>query len=506
MLFSSWSFIAAFLPITLIVFYQLQRKVSRDVALSWLIVASLFFYSWFRLDYVLIMLTSILFNFSLGTFLSKRNINGNTKKYLLIFGVTANLSALAYFKYAGFFIETLNVMGGKFIVPDIMLPLAISFFTFQQIAYLVDAYRDKTEELNFRNYTLFVTFFPQLIAGPIVHHKEMIPQFMKHSVEKINWEMLAMGLTVFIIGLSKKIIIADHMGEVADPVFDSAALGINLTFFEVWIGVIAYTLQIYFDFSGYSDMAVGLGAMFGIRIPLNFFSPYKSTNIIDFWRRWHITLSRFLKDYLYIPLGGNRTGKGKRLRNLMVTMLLGGLWHGASWTFVVWGGLHGFYLIINHAWQKTNIRMPRFLAQAITLLAIIVAWVFFRAESFDTAIHILSCMLNDTGITLRNPESLFGQILQWTGFDIGKSSSNLPRLKENGTILMIGIFIVLFAPNTHQFVQKKLALDTTSISTKIVDGKIIWSPTKLWIGMITFLAIFSFLLLTKVNAFIYFQF
>jgi len=507
MLFSSWIFVAAFLPAVWLVFRFLQRRRMGEAALLWLIASSLFFYGWFKPVYVFILLVSIGFNFTLGTQLARAHLKKSKRKAFLIFGICANLTALGYYKYAGLFFETLNSLGVEHGIPQILLPLAISFFTFQQIAYLVDAYRGETKEFNFRHYTLFVTFFPQLIAGPIVHHKEMIPQFIEKLGKLTSRRMLAMGLTVFIIGLFKKLAIADYMGDVADPVFAAAATGNHLTLFEVWTGVIAYTLQIYFDFSGYSDMAVGLGAFFGIRLPLNFFSPYKSGNIIEFWRRWHITLSRFLRDYLYIPLGGNRKGGLRRYANLMTTMLLGGLWHGAGWTFMAWGGLHGFYLVVNHIWQKfIAIPLPRFLGIALTFISVAVAWVFFRADSFATAAHMLDCMTGTYGVALRNTSSWLASTLSFMGVDVTTAQSRLLYINEKWHIFWMALLIVFFAPSTHELMRGKLALDITAVAEKIRQPRLYWRPSRRWAISAGLMASLALLLLTRVNAFIYFQF
>jgi len=352
MLFNSFEFIFFFLPITLTIFFWIGKRNHHQVAISWLVLCSLFFYGWWSPAYLALILFSMLFNYAFGVMLGNGESRKN-KKALLILGVGINLGLLGYYKYANFFIDQLNwLLDSNFHLEKIFLPLAISFFTFQQIAYLVDAYRQETKEYNFLHYCLFVTFFPQLIAGPIVHHKEMLPQFSKNIVYKFNYEHMAMGITIFIIGLFKKVILADSVSIYATPVFNAAEIGATVTFFSAWGGALAYTLQLYFDFSGYSDMAIGIAYMFGIKLPINFNSPYKATSIIDFWRRWHITLSRFLRDYLYFALGGNRKGSIRRYINLFLTMLLGGIWHGAGWTFVIWGMLHGTYLIINHAWRK----------------------------------------------------------------------------------------------------------------------------------------------------------
>jgi D-alanyl-lipoteichoic acid acyltransferase DltB (MBOAT superfamily) len=363
------------------------------------------------------------------------------------------------------------VTGSGIGAETILLPLAISFFTFQQIAYLVDAYEGLTREYNFLHYCLFVTFFPQLIAGPIVHHREMLPQFASDTIYRFNQSTFTAGLTTFCLGLFKKVIIADGAATYATPVFDAAEAGEILTFFEAWTGAFGYTIQLYFDFSGYSDMAIGLGMMFGIRLPLNFFSPYKAVNIIDFWRRWHMTLSRFLRDYLYIPLGGSRRGKVRRYVNLMVTMLLGGLWHGAGWTFVAWGALHGFYLVVNHAWhavrrslghnlEKTTLA-GRTLSRIVTLTAVIFAWVLFRAESFGGAMSIISGMVGLNGFALPS------QVLSFLPFmrDIVENVSKLPLLGGGtitGLLEMLGLFSISAAiiamPAMHELSQRvKLA-------------------------------------------------
>lgn len=517
MLFSSWPFIAVFLPIVWGGYYFLQRHASvREVSLLWLVVASLFFYGWFKPVYVLIILTSIACNFSFGSLLGRVGVPLRQKKVLLGLGISLNLLSLAYYKYTGLFFTTFNDMGAALRVPDIVLPIGISFFTFQQIAWLVDAYKHQMREPNFLHYTLFICFFPQLIAGPIVHHNEMMPQFMRKLAAPRARRLLAMGVTLFIIGLLKKVGIADHLAEIADPVFESAALGVPLTLFESWVGVLAYTLQIYFDFSGYSDMAIGLAAMFGIRLPLNFLSPYQSGNIAVFWRRWHITLSRFLKDYLYIPLGGNRRGTLRRGVNLLVTMMLGGLWHGASWTFLAWGMLHGFYLIVHQIWRKmTSWRMPRILGVTVTFIAVMLAWVFFRADSFPAAMQVLDGMRGQHGVALQNPDGMIGDALRMAGVDVQTvgTSRNL-RLNEKWYILWLALAVALFAPSAHHILRGKLAIDVTGVA-EIKERKrvkvrhlpeIVWFPSWRWALPLGFAFALSLLLLTRVNAFIYFQF
>ncbi len=389
-----------------------------------------------------------------------------TRKMLLVLGVTVNLGLLGYFKYTNFFVDQINrTMGYNFNVENILLPLAISFFTFQQIAYLVDAYRHETKEYNFLHYCLFVTFFPQLIAGPIVHHKEMLPQFAKDAIYKFNYVHMAIGLTIFAIGLFKKIILADGVAVYATPVFNAAEAKAVLTFFEAWGGALAYTLQLYFDFSGYSDMAIGLAYMFGIKLPINFNSPYKATSIIDFWRRWHITLSRFLRDYLYIALGGNRKGNIRRYINLFLTMLLGGLWHGAGWTFVLWGMLHGSYLMINHAWRKIRSDVLKWsdnvsfleitAARVLTMLAVIIGWVYFRADSVNGANHLMLTMLGFHGVSLPSGlETSLGGVatqLQHFGFVFeGMFGGSDAKFGVGSKWIILLLLISITMPSTQQ--------------------------------------------------------
>jgi len=360
MLFNSYIFIFAFLPITFCIYFTLAKYKSGEMAIRFLVIASLFFYGWWNPAYLALIMLSISVNYFIGeAIVRSRTISKNNyTKCLFISGLIFNLGLLAYFKYANFIIENINLFFGfTSQINEIILPLAISFFTFQQVAYLVDTYKGITKEFKFTHYVLFVTFFPQLIAGPIVHHKEMLPQFMKLGNMKPNLDNIVIGANIFALGLFKKVVLADGIAQYSSPVFNAALTGEPMSLFVAWGGALAYTFQLYFDFSGYSDMAIGIARMFGIRLPLNFFSPYKSLSIIEFWRRWHITLSRFLRDYVYFSLGGNRKGKAHRYINLFTTMLLGGLWHGAGWTFILWGGLHGLYLVTNHAWHYTQRRL-----------------------------------------------------------------------------------------------------------------------------------------------------
>lgn len=405
MLFHSPVFLLLFLPVVVVSYHAVRQFGGLRAALGVLVLASLVFYGWWEPRFVPLLLGSAGTNFLIGRALSARRRRGRGLHGLLTLGIVFNLGLLGFFKYADFFVANINAASGADVsLLHIALPLAISFFTFQQIAFLVDTSRGLAGDPDLLSYLLFVTFFPQLIAGPIVHHSEMMPQFAARAREQRVWDDLALGLTLFCIGLFKKTVIAEKMGFWSDRVFEAAALGAPVPLLEAWSGALAFTFQIYFDFSGYTDMALGLALMFGIRLPINFASPYKATSIIDFWRRWHITLSRFLRDYLYIPLGGNRHGRARRHINLMIVMLLGGLWHGAAWTFVLWGALHGVYLIINHLWRHlrgrrtTQTARARWAGRCLTFLAVIIAWVMFRADSFDVARTVYAGMIGLNGI------------------------------------------------------------------------------------------------------------
>lgn len=405
MLFNTFVFVLGFLPVVLIG-YRYFSKRGRIRVILWLLACSFFFYGWWNPVFLWLLAASITANYIFGWALFRfRSV------WALTLGVVANLTVLSYYKYTNFVIENVNAYT-EFVFPtrDIVLPLAISFFTFQQIAYLVETYRGHTPRHGFWEYALYIAFFPQFIAGPIVTPGEMLPQFRAKLGLRLDGRNLAVGFSIFVIGLFKKVVIADSVAPYATSVFTLAAGG-DVAFLEAWAGILAYTFQIYFDFSGYSDMAIGLARMFGIRLPLNFYAPYKARSIIDFWRRWHITLSRFLRDYLYFSLGGSRRGPILRHGNLIVVMLLGGLWHGAAWTFVIWGGLHGLYLVINHAWrniargngwQWVGDRLWfRGLSWLVTFLGVVVAWVFFRADSFGAAIVMLEGMAGLNGFSDR---------------------------------------------------------------------------------------------------------
>ena len=398
MLFNSYYFIFVFLPISFLIYYLLNNRGLYFYSKVFIAFASLVFYSWWNIAYLPLLLISIMFNFTLGISLSKKSKKNYKKKSILFFGIIINLLLLAYFKYMDFFIENFNLISDSNLpLLEITLPLAISFFTFQQISYLVDSYKGYTKEYRFIDYTIFVTFFPQLIAGPIVHHKEMMPQFADEKNKIINFRNISMGLFIFSIGLFKKVIIADSFSSYVSNGFDIQE---KLTFIEAWITSLSYTFQLYYDFSGYTDMAIGLALLFNIKLPINFNSPYKATNIQDFWRRWHMTLSRFLRDYIYIPLGGNKGKDLSTYTNLLITFFLAGIWHGAGWTFVLWGLLHAFAMIIFKVYSKLNIKLHFIFAWLITFNFLNITWIFFRAKEFDDAIKVLKGLIGLNGLGL----------------------------------------------------------------------------------------------------------
>jgi len=520
MLFNSYVFILLFLPVVLLGFHLIGNRGHHRIALAWLVGASLFFYGWWNPAYLGLILTSILFNYVVGLSLGRRPL-----KSTLIFGIVINLAFIAYFKYANFFVDNLNqATGSTLVLEQIILPLAISFFTFQQIAYLIDAYKGETKDYDFLHYCLFVTFFPQLIAGPIVHHKEMLPQFASDIVYKLKASHLAIGLTIFILGLFKKVVLADNIAIYSTPVFEAAENGTVLTLMEAWGGAMAYTFQLYFDFSGYSDMAIGIARMFGIVLPINFYSPYKANNIIEFWRRWHITLSRFLKDYLYIPLGGSRKGNVRRYVNLMITMLLGGLWHGAGWTFILWGAMHGLYLSINHGWNSVSAKLfpsihkPSFkwllFSRTLTFLAIVVAWVMFRAESLTGALNMYAGMFGFNGMALPVSANTylgeFSSTLTYYGFTFGGMFHNevFGDADKGFALIIVMIGIVWFAPNTIEIMKnEKPALNADNFLGESKSTVFLWKPTWLWsilLIVLTYISLTS--MLDSVSEFLYFQF
>jgi alginate O-acetyltransferase complex protein AlgI len=526
MIFSSVEFLFGFLPLTVVVFFGLAHFGQRQLAKVFITVASLVFYGWWNVAYLWLLLASIGFNYVIGHYLYKMAAiageleivppsteaapQGATPKrqWLLWFGLMVNLVALGYCKYTNFFITTANsLLQANLPVQAIVLPLAISFFTFTQIAYIVDAYKLKTKPYSFLNYALFITFFPHLIAGPIIHHHELIPQFESKSIYRLNLRHLAIGLTFFGLGLAKKVIFADYAAGYANTIFYQADHQAVIPLVDAWIGAIAYTVQLYFDFSGYSDMAIGAAKIFGIDFPANFNSPYKAISIVDFWRRWHITLSNFLRDYLYIPLGGSRHGVWRRHLNLIITMLLGGLWHGAGWPFVIWGGMHGVFLVMNHqwnAWQKQlgynfGDRFPwsKVVAAGVTFVAVVVAWVFFRAETLPGAFRIINGILGRSGLGSVNWHG--GQLLLLLAVLAG----------------LLGI--ARFAPNTQELIEQQQwrplnqrfqSLQQRLAIVTIIQKVLPQSPSYLFgmvLGILFFISSKIFLSASS-NEFLYFNF
>ncbi len=533
MLFNSYEFIFLFLPIVLLGFYLLGGNGYARSALVWLLAASLFFYGWWNPSYLWLLVFSIAFNYVLGLILGRETFSDRVRRLCLVVGVLVNLSLLGYYKYFNFFVGSVNdVFGTGFDLKEILLPLAISFFTFQQIAYLVDTHRGKTKERGFLKYCLFVSFFPQLIAGPIVHYNEIVPQLDDRKIFKFKAEDLAVGLTIFTLGLFKKTVFADGVSDFANPVFQAAAQGTDLTFFESWLGAFAFQLQIYFDFSAYSDMAIGSARLFGILLPLNFNSPYKSSNISQFWNRNHMTLTRFLRDYLskptfsvlrFLPLGDKRHSRQRQLYlSSIVIMVASGIWHGSGWTFVVWGLINGVYLALYQIWRDVRktlgkkfarpTRAEELLGNLIMLVAAVISLVFFRAQTFKDAIAMLKPMLGSDGISLPGSlEKVVGFLgavgIQFKG-TVTPGFSSLTAL-----VWVVGLLaIIWFAPSTQQWLQEyKPALDYDPLlsSPSPIDRlwkRVQWKPTPLWGAIVAAIAIVAVISIRPQSEFLYFQF
>jgi alginate O-acetyltransferase complex protein AlgI len=488
MLFNSYEFLFAILPLVFLLFFALGKK-SHQAAAAFLGFASLVFYAWFSVKALPILIGSIVINYLFGL-----KISAAREKSWLIIAIIFNLSLLSFFKYANFFIDNTNALlnSSKAITAlDIALPIGISFFTFTQIAFLVDCYQGKVKEKNFIHYLLFVTYFPHLIAGPVLHHAQMMLQFAKKETYSFDYEKIALGVLIFTIGLAKKILIANPLGEYADSFFNDINASSSPSFANAWLGTLAYTFQIYFDFSGYTDMAIGISLLFGIHLPINFNAPYQATNIIEFWRRWHISLSNFLRNYLYIPLGGNKKGTSQRYINLMITMILGGFWHGANWTFVLWGLAHGLLLSWNHYWrslaisQKFDIKFLKPIFWALTFTTICFTWVLFRVEDVQYLKPVYSGLLGLNGF-----EHLK---LNW-GFAEHLKASRLYEL------LAFSFLIIYLGKPSH------LLFD----HLRHWHQKTIWLPTQLKLTAIVVI-IFLFMMycinmVGNYNPFLYFQF
>ena len=509
MLFNSYSFMFAFLPVAAALFYGLA-PYSRRAAAASLALASLFFYAWWNPVYLGLLLGSIAFNYGAGRLVTRGNWSRSdvSRKWILAIAIGCDLLLLGYYKYANFFLGTVNsALHTGYSLGEIVLPLGISFFTFTQIAFLVDAYRGVAKEFNFVHYGLFVSYFPHLIAGPVLHHKEIMPQFDRPQTYRLDWANVAVGTTWFAVGLFKKVVLADGIADYANWIFAEGSRGHVLTMFGAWGGALAYSLQLYFDFSGYSDMAIGISRLFGVHLPLNFASPYRAVNIIEFWRRWHMTLSRFLRDYLYFPLGGNRKGLVRRYANLLATMLLGGLWHGAGWTFVVWGGLHGIYLIINHAWRgavtllggdpSRSGSVGRLVGAAVTFVAVVIGWVVFRAPNLQTAVNILKPMM---GLEFTSAKHVYWYVLASLKHIDSRDIGELAWLTT-------GLVLVWAAPNTQELLRRfYVPTGGGAIPGEQLASRVTWAPSARWAVYTGALLAASLLSLTRVSEFLYFQF
>ena len=470
MVFSSFEFLLIFLPISFFIYYLLAHYANAKLAIAFIFLASLFYYGYWNPQYTYIIIISIIFNFLTGkaiqyyinknkSYPPQKTILPTKEKLIFIIGIISNLLLLFYFKYIDFSIITINkITGSNLDLLNIILPIGISFFTFQQIAYLSDIYTKKhtnTKE-GFIEYSCFVCFFPQLVAGPIVHHAEMMPQFADPKNIRINWENIYNGLFFISMGLAKKVLIADRLSPVVSLAFDSYS---SLSLSEAVFSSLAYTAQLYFDFSGYSDMAIGCALLFNIHLPQNFNSPYKSLSIQDFWRRWHITLSRWLRDYLYIPLGGNRKGNTRTLINLFTTFLLGGIWHGAAWTFILWGVLHGTCLCVHRIFSRTfSLKIPKLLGWFLTFIFINLTWITFRATSFDCIHKFIIAFSGENGIG--SPISLLKEASKLDGFSV----------KQRLIIFLLSFLIVFALPNSNQIATFNSKYKTIIIILLLIFG------------------------------------
>ena len=475
MLFNSWVFIFLFLPISLIGYFNIKNIKFRKI---WIILCSLYFYGYFNKSYIFIILISILFNY-ICSYYMERNKNNILKRILFLTAIIFNLGLLGYYKYFNFFIENINVLfNTNLIITKIILPLGISFFTFQQISYIVDVYNSKEKVPSVVDFVFFVSFFPQLIAGPIVLSKEMLPQIEDEKNKAINYKHLLMGIYIFSMGLVKKVFLADTFANFSEAGFDVMT---TLTTLEAWMTSLSYTLQLYFDFSGYCDMAFGIAMMFNIILPINFNSPYKSKSISEFWQRWHITLGRFLKNYVYIPLGGNRKTEIITLRNLFLVFLVSGIWHGAGWNFILWGILHGIFIILDKITEKYNFKISSkykyiYIFRIIFTFNIInVLWIFFRADSIQHAFKIIKAMFNIKNINL---------ILS-TNFE--SASAGFFHMSMIIKILIFSLILVFYSKNSFE------KLESTDLKRKMLLETVIY-------------LVLGILFLDKVSKFLYFNF
>lgn len=542
MLFNSYEYILVFLPVTVVVFLALGRN-SRSLALGWLILASVVFYAWWRPVNVAIIAPSVALNYVLGRALlglAGDPARARRRMALLVLGIVFNVGFLGYFKYANFAVTVYDDMtGADFVWKNVILPLGISFITFQKIAFLIDVAGGRIKAFSLRDYLLFVMFFPQLIAGPIIHFTETMPQWARATC-RFDKTLFAVGITLFCFGLFKKVVLADGMAAHVTPVFAWAATGAEATFLQSWLAAVGFTLQIYFDFSGYSDMACGAALLFGIRLPINFDSPLKATSIVDFWLRWHITLTRFLTAYVYNPLALTltRARAAKRLPMLrardshplaflhvlvfptLTTMVLSGIWHGAGYTFVLWGLLHGLYLVVNHLWRQYGPRPapadaagePRVIGQlagfAVTFLAVVVAMVLFRAPDLASAGNILGGMVGLNGLGL--PGARFGD----AGMQLLDGAVHAGDFATASAILLALLAIALLLPNSVQILAAYEPVlytptrkaEVPGVLRPVIRRPLAWRPTLAWMVLFAALGAVSMIRLTGMSEFLYWQF
>lgn len=490
MLFNSYEFIFLFLPVCIGGYFVLNRLRLTVGANAWLLFASLVFYSWWDIKYLPLILGSILFNYTIGGLLAEseeQRKNIVSRKAIFVFGLVVNILFLGYFKYMDFFIGNLNSIASTNIpLLRIVLPLGISFFTITQIAFLVDAYEGLVKEKNLLSYALFVTFFPHLLAGPILHHKEMMPQFDTLRSKVLNYKNFSLGLFLFFIGLFKKVVIADQFSLTVKAGFDLAK---SLNFFEAWITSLSYTCQLYFDFSGYSDMAVGIGLMFNIVLPINFNSPYKALNVVDFWKRWHISLSDFITTYLYTPILRSFSSISfvRSMYAIFIAMFISGFWHGAGWTFIIWGCMHGGALVVNHNWKKRKIKMPKPLAWFITFNFVNLAFVFFRAKGWTEAWRIIRGMFGMSGFF---PAETFTKFAFMDIFraNFGKTIlAGIGGRNETMWGLLAALLFILILKNSNELTSR-------------------FKPDWRTFAFIVIISFYTLLNMGKVSEFLYFQF
>ena len=477
MLFNSYIFILCFLPLTLLAYFGLNRLKKHNAAKLSLVIASLIFYGYNEITYVFVILSSILVNYLACMMLHRYP---HWKRVIVAIGIIANIALLGYFKYFDFLLENINALAGSnFDYLNIALPLGISFFTFQQISYLIDSGKGECPRHSFLDYILFVTFFPQLVAGPIVSHDEMLSQFVSTDNKRLDPANIAIGLQAFSIGLLKKVIVADNFGKIVNYGYSHIPM---LNSLVAILTILAYTIQIYYDFSGYCDMATGISLMFNIKLPVNFDSPYKAKNIVEFWKRWHKTLTRFLTKYVYISLGGNRKGTLRTYINILIVFLVSGIWHGAGWTFIVWGLLHGIANVLCRLCNKTIEKIPGWINWIINFLFLNVTWIIFRAESIDQAWKLL-CRVTSGGFGI-NAE-LTETLLQSTLISL--PAQFIPFLWVIIGYTVIALTVSVFARNTNVIISRR--------------------RTSVWSLLWTYgFFIVSMLSLSGVSTFLYFNF